>query len=86
VTAGKKKQDEGTVVLSQRDAAFIRQALLAAADVFAQAKAAGGPGLKALQEAALDVPHCARPLAQVHYDVCLAVDHIDFPGPVRRTR
>jgi hypothetical protein len=78
-------RDGNAVVLSQRDAAFIRQALLAAADVFAQAKADGGPGLKALQEAALDAPHGGRPLAQVHYDVCLAVDHIDFPGPVRRT-
>jgi hypothetical protein len=80
------KHDGNAVVLSKRDAAFIRQALLAAAGVFAQAKVAGGPGLKALQEAALDVPHGARPLAQVHYDVCLAVDHLDFPAPVRSTR
>ena len=80
------KHDGNAVVLSARDAAFIRQALLAAADVFAQAQAAGGPGLKALQEAALDVPHGARPLSQVCYDVNLAVDYIDFPGPVRSTR
>lgn len=79
------RRDGNPVVLSQRDAAFIRQALLAAADVFAQAKAAGGPGFKALAEAALDVPG-GRPLSQVHYDVSLAVDHIDFPGPVRSTR
>jgi hypothetical protein len=84
VTSG--KQDGNAVVLSGRDAAFIRQALLAAADIFAQAKAAGGPGFKALQEAALDVPGSGRPLAGVHYDVCLAVDHIDFPTPVRSTR
>ena len=81
-----RKQDGNAVVLSQRDAAFIRQALLAAADIFAQAKAAGGPGFKALQEAALDVPGSGRPLAGVHYDVCLAVDHLDFPSPVRNTR
>ena len=80
-----REQDGNAVVLSQRDAAFIRQALLAAADVFARAKAAGGPGFKALQEAALDVP-AGRPLAWVHYDVCLAVDHLDFPSPVRSTR
>jgi hypothetical protein len=80
-----RKQDGNAVVLSQRDAAFIRQALLAAADVFAQAKAAGGPGYQALAEAALDVP-AGRPLAGVHYDVCLAVDHLDFPSPVRSTR
>jgi hypothetical protein len=80
-----RKQDGNAVVLSQRDAAFIRQALLAAADVFAQAKAAGGPGYQALAEAALDVP-AGRPLAGVHYDVCLAVGHLDFPSPVRSTR
>ena len=80
-----RKNDGNAVVLSQQDAAFIRQALLAAAGVFAQAKVAGGPGLKALQEAALDVPG-GRPLAGVHYNVCLAVDHIDFPGPVRSSR
>jgi hypothetical protein len=73
------------VMQLQRDAAFIRQALLAAADIFSQAKAAGGPGYQALAEAALDVP-AGRPLAGVHYDVCLAVDHIDFPTPVRSTR
>lgn len=80
------KQDGNAVVLSQRDAAFIRQALLAAADVFARAKAAGGPGYRALAEAALDVPGSGRPLAGVHYDVCLAVDHLDFPSPVRSAR
>ena len=54
----------------------------AAAMVFAQAKDAGGPGYQALAEAALAVPGGA-PLAKVHYDACLAVDHIDFPTPVR---
>jgi hypothetical protein len=73
------------VVLTAQDAAFIRDALLAAADVFAQARAAGGPGYRALAEAALDVPG-GRPLAGVHYNVCLAVDHIDFPMPVRSSR
>jgi hypothetical protein len=73
------------VVLTAQDAAFIRQALAAAADVFAQAKAAGGPGYQALADAAAGVPG-GRPLAGVHYNVCLAVDHIDFPTPVRSTR
>jgi hypothetical protein len=73
------------VVLSAQDAAFVRQALSAAAMVFAQAKDAGGPGYQALAEAALAVPGGA-PLAKVHYDACLAVDHIDFPMPVRSTR
>ena len=77
--------DGPAVVLSVQDAAFIRQALVAASAVLAQAKAAGGPGYQALAEAALDVPG-GRPLAGVHYDVCLAVDHIDFPAPVRSTR
>ncbi len=73
------------VILSAQDAAFVRQALSAAAMVFAQAKDAGGPGYQALAEAALAVPGGA-PLAKVHYDACLAVDHIDFPTPVRCTR
>jgi len=50
------------------------------------ALAADAPaGFKALQDAALDVPG-GRPLAGVHYDVCLAVDHLDFPTPVRSAR
>jgi hypothetical protein len=65
------------------DAAFVRQALVAASMVFAQAKAAGGPGYQALAEAALKAPDGGRPLARVHYDACLAVDYIDFPMPVR---
>jgi hypothetical protein len=72
------------VILSAQDAAFVRQALSAATMVFAQAKDAGGPGYQALAEAALAVPGGA-PLAKVHYDACLAVDHIDFPTPVRST-
>ena len=74
------------VVLSAQDAAFIRQALIAASAVFAQAKDTGGPGYQALQDAALEAPEGGRPLAAVHYDACLAVDHIDFPTPVRSTR
>ncbi len=70
------------VVLSAQDAAFVRQALAAASLVFARAKDAGGPGYQALAEAALAVPG-GTPLAKVHYDVCLAVDCIDFPMPVR---
>lgn len=73
------------VVLSAQDAAFVRQALIACTGIFAQAKAAGGPGYQALAEAALAVPD-GVPLARAHYDACLAVDHIDFPMPVRSTR
>jgi hypothetical protein len=72
------------VVLSAQDAAFIRQALAAAAAVFARAREAGGPGYQALAEAALAVP-AGAPLARVHYDACLAVDYIDFPMPARST-
>jgi len=79
------QHDGKAVVLSQQDAAFIREALLAASDVFARAEAAGGAGLRALQDAALDVPG-GRPLAGVHCKVCLAVDYIDFPMPVRSSR
>jgi hypothetical protein len=81
-----RERDEEVMVLTAGDAAFIRQALVAASGVFAQAKAAGGPAYKALQDAALDVPDDGRPLARVHYDVCLAVDHLDFPTPARSTR
>ena len=74
------------VVLSAQDAAFVRQALVAASMVFAQAKTAGGPGYQALAEAALKASDGGRPLARVHYDACLAVDYIDFPMPVRSER
>jgi hypothetical protein len=84
VTAG--KHGEEILVLTAQDAAFVRQALVAASMVFAQAETAGGPGLKALRDAALDVPGDGRPLARVHYDVCLAVDYLDFPMPVRDAR
>lgn len=73
------------VVLSAQDAAFVRQALAAAAMIFARAKDVGGPGYQALAEAALAVP-AGAPLAKVHYDACLAVDYIDFPMPVRDAR
>ena len=81
-----KARSDQAVILTAEDAAFVRQALVAASGIFAQAKAAGGPGLRALQEAALDVPDDGRPLSHVHYDVCLAVDYLDFPMPVRSTR
>ena len=88
-TAGRRRpvtaaQPGQPVVLSAQDAAFVRQALAAAAMVFAQAKARR-PGYQAIQEAALAVPDGA-PLAKVHYDACLAVDYIDFPMPVRSGR
>jgi len=81
-----KARSDQAVILTAEDAAFVRQALVAASGIFAQAGAAGGPGLRALQEAALDVPDDGRPLSHVHYDVCLAVDYLDFPMPVRSTR
>jgi hypothetical protein len=81
-----KARSDQAVILTAEDAAFVRQALVAASGIFAQATAAGGPGLRALQEAALDVPDDGRPLSHVHYDVCLAVDYLDFPMPVRSTR
>jgi hypothetical protein len=81
-----KARSDQAVILTAEDTAFVRQAFVAASGIFAQAKAAGGPGLRALQEAALDVPDDGRPLSHVHYDVCLAVDYLDFPMPVRSTR
>jgi hypothetical protein len=80
------KHDEKVLVLTAQDAAFVRQALMAASGVFAQAEAAAGPALKALQDAALDVPGGGRPLARVHYDLCLAVGYLDFPMPAMPAR
>ena len=51
-----KARSEQAIILTAPEAAFVRQALVAASGIFAQAKAAGGPGLRALQDAALDVP------------------------------
>jgi hypothetical protein len=75
--------DGKILVLSPQDAAYVREALLAAADVLTAAEAAGGAGFKALADAALDAGH---PLAGLRYQVCLAVDYIDFPMSVRNAR
>lgn len=77
--AGKKRQDEGTVVLTSHEAAFIRRALADCYDVIARAGACDGTVLAALRTAALDAPDVRRPLDQVQGDACLAIDHIDFP-------
>jgi hypothetical protein len=82
----KALKSEQAITLTADEAAFVRQALLAAAGIFAQAERAGGPGLRALREAALDVVADGRPLGQVHSHVNLAVDYIDFATPARRTR
>ena len=74
-----KKQDQGTVVLTSHEAAFIRAALADCHDVITRAGAAGGAVLAALRAAALDAPDVARPLDHVQHDACLAIDHIDFP-------
>jgi hypothetical protein len=79
VTAGKKRRDEGTVVLTRDEAAFIRRALADCYDVINRAGACGGTVLAALRAAALDAPDVARPLDRVQYDASLAIDHIDFP-------
>lgn len=78
--------DGNAITLTGDEAARIRLALCACAGIFAQVKAAGGVASKALEEAALEVPADGRPLAHVRYDVCLAVDYIDFAQPARRQR
>jgi hypothetical protein len=80
------KHDGNAIILTGDEAARIRLALCACAGIFAQVKAAGGPAGKALGEAALETVADGRPLSQVHYDVCLAVDYIDFAQPARRQR
>jgi hypothetical protein len=84
VTA-RKKQDEGTVVLTRDEAALIRRALADCHDVIDHAGASGPGVLTVLQAAALDAPGVRRPLDQVQGDASLAIDHIDFPRLGRRT-
>lgn len=81
----KPLREDKAIILTADDAAFIRHALIACTGVFDRAKRAGGPGLQALREAALEVIADGRPPDQVHYDACLAVDYIDFAEPARRT-
>jgi hypothetical protein len=78
--------DSKAIILTTEEAAFVRQALAACAGIFGLATAAGGPGRRALEEAALETVADGRPLGRVHYDVCLAVDYIDFATPARRQR
>ncbi len=82
----KPLREDKEIVLTAEEAAFVRQALCAASGIFAQAGRSGGPGLRALRDAALEVPCDGRPLDQVHHDVSLAIDYIDFAAPARRTR
>jgi hypothetical protein len=81
-----KARSDQAVTLTADEAAFIRQALVASSGIFSQAALAGGPGLRALEEAALEVVAGGRPLGQVRYDVSLAIDYIDFAGPAGSTR
>lgn len=84
MTARKSKPDEGTVVLTRDEAAFIRRALADCYDVIARAGASGPAVLAALQAAALDTPGVARPLDHVRGGASLAIDRIDFPRLGRR--
>jgi len=80
----KPLREDRAITLTADEAAFIRQALTAASGIFS--RAAGGLARQVLEEAALEVPADGRPLDQVHYDVCLAVDYLDFAAPARSTR
>jgi hypothetical protein len=81
-----KDRTSQAITLTADEAAFIRHALTACTGIFSRAARADGPGLRALQEAALEVVADGRPLSQVHYDTCLAVDYIDFAAPAGGTR
>jgi hypothetical protein len=85
VTGRKSKQDEGTVILTRDEAAFIRRALADCYDVIGRAGASGDVILTALRAAALDAPDVRRPLDHVQGDASLAIDHIDFPRLGRRS-
>lgn len=82
----KPLRGDKAVVLSAEAAGLIRQALVAASGIFGLAGQAGGPALALLREAALETVADGRPLNQVHYDVCLAIDCIDFAEPAGRDR
>lgn len=77
-------QDQ-SIVLTGEEAAFVRQALAACSQVLSLVQLLGGPGRQALAEAALQ-PGDGRPPGQVHYDVSLAIDYVDFARPARSTR
>jgi len=82
----KPPREDKAVILTAGDAAFVRQALAAASGIFGLAGAAGGPGRKALEEAALETVADGRPLSQVHRDVNLAIGRIDSAAPAGGTR
>ena len=72
------------IVLTGKEAAFVRQAL-AACSLMLSLAVLGGPGREVLEEAAR-LADDSRPLGKVHYDVCLAIDYIDFARPAGSTR
>ena len=72
------------ITLTGEEAAFVRQALAACSQLLALARLPGGPGRQALAEAAR-LPG-GRPMGQVHYDVSLAIDYVDFARPARSLR
>ena len=79
MTARKKKQDEGTIILTRGEAALIRRALADCYDVIDRPRepptarpdgpAGGGPGRAGGQPSP----------GHVQSDASLAIDHIDFP-------
>ncbi len=78
-------RDDQAITLTGEEAAFVRQALAACSQLLALAQLLGGPGRQALAEAALQAGD-GRPLGQVHYDVSLAIDYVDFARPARNLR
>ena len=82
----KPLREDKAIILTAEEAALVREALCAASGVFAEAGRQGGPGLRALRDAALGVACDGRPLDQVHSRVNLAIDYIDFAVPARRNQ
>ena len=81
-----KDRSDQAITLTADEAAVIRQALAACSGIFSRAMLAGGPGRRALEEAALEVVADGRPLGQVHGNVSLAIDYVDFARPAGSTR
>ena len=71
------------IVLSAREAAFVREALASVSALLDKVRADGGPCLELLEETALEVVYDGRPLKDVRGDVSQAIDWIDFAWPAR---
>jgi hypothetical protein len=79
------RQPHEDAIVSAEEIAFIRRALLACSHALDWIEKNGGPQGQALLAQATRATSGDTP-GHVGYDVCLAVDYLDFTTPARRTR